>query len=417
MKPFLQKTFETIFNLPNIGTTKGYTGASFVQLPNKNNFVYDSTALKAFCKAFIEVYGNRNQWANEPAGSNDETIKSDKLFNKFIKKINELDTRTHSHSHYAIKKNVLPELERYGIIERCNTYFRFRITSLGKTIAGLSIESMGFNFNDTNIIREVIQNRFKINEDWSDYISYFDDLVLLHKNLYWFDLWVLSFSIGDNAIFQFDDIVEITTEIRKLAGLKNGHSNTKLKKLKNLLIEEFGNLNDGDKYQKIDIQNLITLYDLMARALYMTGVYTKIDNGFDLILKHTNNVNLPKTIRNNSTDKSLYIENQYEKYRKTIGIDKHHIIPHAVAKTYNGLSDMINNPLNKLALTKRDHHKIPTQEIDNVYRKIEIRGNRVYLVNPKSKKDFIEIEDTKHFNFKELKRVVEYNNRILPKTK
>jgi hypothetical protein len=155
----------------------------------------------------------------------------------------------------------------------------------------------------------------------------------------------------------------------------------------------------------------------MAELLDLSGRFTLIGDGQDFFLRHKDNRNLPKTIRNNSTDRTFYIESKEQELRNTIGIDNHHIIPHAKAKIYNGLNKLINDKKNKLSIARTDHKKIPTQEIDNVYLKLVVKDKCVFLVNPKKESDYIELEHTEHFNFKELSKAVDFNRIALKKLK
>jgi hypothetical protein len=214
-----------------------------------------------------------------------------------------------------------------------------------------------------------------------------------------------------------DYVIEVLASIRKWSGLSNGHDDTKLVELTRELIKEFTDLSNENKYDNIDITQLAIPYNRMAELLDLSGRFTLIGNGKDFFLRHKDNRNLPKTIRNNSTDKTLYIESKEQELRNTVGIDNHHIIPHAKAKIYNGLNKLISAKLNKLSIARTDHKKIPTQEIDNVYLKLVVKGKSVFLVNPKNKSDYIELERTEHFNLKELSRAVDFNTIALKKLK
>ena len=412
----LKETFEEIMNFPNYGSDKGYTGSYHIDIPNKTLFHLQLENVIILCKLIVSIYGNRNQWGNLPVGADKDRIieTSDKNYKKLCK---ELKKQTGQTTETSLLKNIFVEIERFGLIERDMENNRFRITKFGKEFAICDIESESFSFESNNMMQKLIQNRFENDSIWYQYISNTDTIVHQFGTIYWFDLWILAFSVGDDAKFDLDYVIELLASIRKWSGLTRGHDDTKLVELTRELIKEFTDLSNENKYDNIDITQLAIPYNRMAELLDLSGRFTLIGNGKDFFLRHKDNRNLPKTIRNNSTDKTLYIESKEQELRDDVGIDNHHIIPHAKAKIYNGLNKLINNPLNKLSIARTDHKKIPTQEIDNVYLKLKVNGKRVFFVNPNKQSDYIELERTEHFNFKELSRAVEFNTIALKKLK
>jgi hypothetical protein len=122
----------------------------------------------------------------------------------------------------------------------------------------------------------------------------------------------------------------------------------------------------------------------------------------------------PKTIRNNTTDKSIY----FDDILMNIDTENHHILPHALATQANGLNESINHKWNKLSISKRDHGQFPTQLDKNTYRQIEIKNGKICYINLSNKKDMIILKDTKHIDLKMIKsKVIPYNKKLLKKIK
>jgi|694.fasta_scaffold140948_2 hypothetical protein len=412
----LKEIFQEIMDFPNHKSDKGYTGSYHIDIPNKTLFHLRLDNVIILCKLIVNIYGNKNQWGDLPGGKTKERVieTSDKFYKQLCK---ELKKQTGQTTETSLLKNIFVEMERFGLIERDMETHRFRITKLGKEFGKFKIESDCFSFQSNNMMQKLIQNRFENDSIWYQYITHTDTIVQQFGTIYWFDLWILAFSVGDNAKYELDYVIEVLADIRKWCGLTRGYDDSKLVSFNRDLIEEFTNVRSENKYDKIDIKQLSILYNRMAELLDLSGRFTLIGDGQDFFLRHKDNRNLPKTIRNNSTDRTFYIESKEQELRNTIGIDNHHIIPHAKAKIYNGLNKLINDKKNKLSIARTDHKKIPTQEIDNVYLKLVVKDKCVFLVNPKKESDYIELEHTEHFNFKELSKAVDFNRIALKKLK
>lgn len=413
------KILNPIFNLPNSKGEKGYIGSRHIQLPVKDHDARNIDTIRRFAVAFLSEYGNKK--AEEPSGSDDKVFNNDK-FNSFVKKTFEDSASLKRLSARRFKKQTLPEFERFGLITR-KTYSKggpiyFNLTPISKKIAKLS--------NSINTIyyeklldcrKEYVRNRFHKNADWSEFYEAVYQHTNTFKYLHWFDLWLLAFSIGENAIFDYDQIHNFSIELRNAIGINGGLMAEKLSEFKNFLEKKhspFGSQQFLAKNSKVNIPGIIEKYNIFAEYLTYTGLYKKENSGHKFILTFADNTNPPKTVRNNTTDKSLYYQSELDK----LTTENHHILPHALATQMNGLNDDINNKWNKLSISERDHNKFPTQLIKNQYRIIDVVNDRICFINTHNPNDVIILEDDSHINKEMVKsKVIPYNKQLLKKIK
>lgn len=415
-KDKIVKILNPIFDLPNINGEKGYIGSIHIKLPIKDNDARKIETVRKFAKAFYKVYGN--DFAVEPMGTDEEVFSNDK-FNKFV-----IELAGDMMSARRVKKQTLPEFERFGLITRKklskHSPTHFKLTKLGYKIALLKDDESSYQFYEkmVDFRKKYVRERFHKDSDWKQFYEAVYQHTFTFKYLYWFDLWLLSFTIGKKAIYDYDQIRNFSLEIRNSIGIKDTQLMAeKLYEFKDEL-EKIYSPNSLQKWlgkkDKINISGLIEKYNIFAEYLTYTGLYKKENVGYRFILTFADNTNPPKTIRNNSTDKSLYYETELDK----IETDNHHIIPHALATQMNGLNELINNKWNKLSISERDHKKFPTHISKNQYRKIDLVNGNIHFINISNPSDVITLEDIKHINLEMLKdKVIPYNRQLLKKLK
>jgi len=408
------KVLNPIFNLPNSNGEKGYIGSKYIRLPIKDNDARSIETVRKFTKAYLSVYGTTK--AEEPSGSDDKVFDNLK-FNSFVEQI-----VGDSASARRFKKQTLPEFERFGLITRKKytkggpTYFN--LTAVSKKIEKLS-DSVNTIYYEKllDCRKEYVRKRFHKDNDWKEFYEAVYQHTNTFKYLYWFDLWLISFCIGDDAIFDYEQIHNFSIELRKAIGISGVLMAEKLSEFKNILEKLYspsGIQKWLGKKDKININGLIEKYNIFAEYLTYTGLYKKENSGYKFILTFADNTNPPKTVRNNTTDKSLYYQSELDK----LTTENHHILPHALATQMNGLNDDINNKWNKLSISERDHSKFPTQLIKNQYRIIDVVNDRICFINTHNPSDVIILEDDSHINKEMVKsKVIPYNKQLLKKIK
>jgi len=413
----VRERLKEIIQFPNHGNDKGYTGSYHIDIPNKTLFHLNLENVIILCKLIVNIYGNINQWGNLPRGRTEDRVieTSDKYY---IKLWEELKKETGQTTPLSLLKNIFVEVERFKLIERDMKSRRFRITKLGKEFAKAKIESENFSFDSANLMQTYIQNRFNTDPIWNDYIRNVDELVHIFKQVYWFDLWILSFSVGDNAKYELDYVIKLLADIRKWCGLTRGHDDSKLVSLNRNLIKEFTDLSNENKYDNVDIKQLSMVYNRMAELLDLSGRFTLIGNGQDLFLRHKNNRFLPKTIRRNKTYESAYNQKYLQKEKeKGVKYEIHHIIPHAKGKIYNGLNNDIENELNLIRISKEDHSFFENNP-DTPFKIIDVVDKKVCFRSENNKKDIYFLKEQKLFNIDVIRSEFKpYNTKLLKKLK
>jgi hypothetical protein len=412
----LTNLLNPIFKLENGSDgRKGYIGSNHIQLPTRQNELSSFEKTHAFCKTALEIHKTEN-WITEPVGTGDKVFEQES-FNKLLFALGK-----DSSSAQSFKKGgALIEFDRFGLIERHefdDNTIKFRLTPLGKKVGKIKddTDSMNFYKKMIDVRQEWVRNRFNLKKDWKEYGELVFRHTAYHKTIFWFDLWLLAFCTGSSSYFDYNQINQMTIDIRKCLGITKSFDDYKMKEFYNFLMEEFHNSNDENilKTEKIDITNLISKYEIMADYLNLIGYYKKDNITSKLRITFIDNVLPPKTIRNNTTDKSIYFDDVI----RNISTENHHIVPHALANNANGLNEYINHKLNKLSISERDHKQFPTQLDKNVYRQIEIKNGKICFINLLNKKDMIILKDTKHIDLKILKnKVIPYNKKLLKKIK
>lgn len=394
---------------------KGYTGSNHIELPTRQNELSSFEKTFLFCKTAMEIHKNTN-WITEPVGTGNKVFEQ-KEFNKLLYALGK-----NANSAQGFKKGgALIEFDRFGIIERFefdDDTIKFRLTTLGKKIAKIKddMDSSSFYKKMIDIRQEYVRNRFNTKKDWKEYGEIIFRHTAYHKTIFWFDLWLLTFCVGPLAYFDYNQINQMTMDIRKCLGITKAFDDYKMKEFYTFLMEEFHNSENIElsKYEKIHIPNLISKYEIMADYLNLLGYYKKDNITSKLRITFIDNVLPPKTIRNNTTDKSIY----FDDILMNIDTENHHILPHALATQANGLNESINHKWNKLSISERDHSQFPTQLDKNTYRQIEIKNGKICFINLSNKKDMIILKDTKHIDLKMIKsKVIPYNKQLLKKIK
>ena len=409
----LKQKLQEIMNFPNHGNDKGYTGSHHIDLPNKIRFHLELNNVITLCKIIVDIY--RNQWGNLPGGGNEKRV-LETADESYIKLCKELKQKTGQTTPLSLLKNIFPEFDRFGLIERDMENNRFRITSFGKDYANADIESMK-RVDLYNMMQKMIQNRFA-NPIWEQYLNHVHEIVDVHQTIYWFDLWILAFTVGDNPKYDLDYASELLTDIRKWCGLQRRFDESKLVSLNRTLIEEFTNLNNQSKYDKIDTKQLSFAYSRMADLLRLTGMFTLTGSGQDLFLKDSGNPYFPKPIRRNKTDESGYNQSNLQKQKQNgVQYDNHHIIAHAKGKIYNGLNNAIENKLNLIRISKEDHDFFDNNP-DTPFKILDVVDGMVCFRSENNKKNIFYLKEQTHFDIDVIRsKFIPYNTKLLKKIK
>jgi hypothetical protein len=411
----LKKHLDIIF--PN--DKKIYTGSQCVgEFPSATHLIenYSDNELYNFCVALNKM----KKPVIEPAGTTKETCKLSKTFNTLL-----INAGINLESARDYKKNILHELDRFEIIKRTeytDGTFEFEIGKYGKKIASISFEeSKEFYCKLTDIRREYINNRFSKNLLWKEWLNTVYDFAIMYGTLYPFDIWILAHTIGNNSNFSIDEATIICKHFRKKFKLTRGWNNEILSEVQNWLIEEYGVKSDT-KTQSVDIVNLYNKIAIFAKYLKYTGYFqlfrpVKAKNvGWALTLLDSERP--PKPIRRNKTNENGYNQSIVSKQKqKGIEFNLHHIIAHARGCWYNGFNNDIENELNLLRISVRDHNFFENNP-NTPFTILDVIDGKVCIISEKNKSDIYFFKDQKHFNIDVIyNKFKPYNRELIKKLK
>jgi hypothetical protein len=402
---------------------KGYIGANWLDL-TRQNATSDYEEMYNFCKACKQMHSEGYTYITEPVGTGEKVFQQ-KEFNKLLKLLGLGPEKAQGWK----KGGILTELERLGIIERVpfdDGTFRFRLTTYGKQIANIrpsKLHPYAFYQKMNDIRTQYVRNRFERKKNLDNSINNYREYLHMvythlsyHKTLYWFDLWLLTFCVGKTAYYDYEQINYITTSLRKYIGISRAYNPQRMRDFFDLLFGEFNTTHlDIPKPDKIDIQNLVSKYEIMADYLSLIGGFKKENQHRELRITFIDNVKPPKAVRNNSTDSLFYVSESIPN-----NTNNHHIIHHSIAEDFHNLNDDINHKFNKLTITENDHKLFGSHGGGkNQFFYLDIVGNNIcfYDINDKNKKPII-LKDTKHINLKMVKdKMIPHNRQLLKKLK
>jgi hypothetical protein len=300
----------------------------------------------------------------------------------------------------SLKKNIFPDLDTMGFLNRYNPQGNLISQNKRETIDSVSLTKFALDFiNEVKPRKQYkmyVEATEKLLEPILDELFY-----LLYKEFDSINIYEYMFIVSDGKLStqQKVDLIKSYRRLKKIQKTKINQD----------IIQRFKELNKKaiNKKYKRDFGNWynesLQIFNLLNQTIYFKTFKKTVlmlsisQEALEFIAKRS--------------------QKQAEKYfdwhgvKRIEGYQLHHICPLSFATTRKQL-ELIDNFKNLIYISNRAHSKIPHE--NNLFIQLTTKENRILLVNP-TDKNFLDITDEILINKQHLDEMIKYNEKLLEK--
>jgi hypothetical protein len=304
-----------------------------------------------------------------------------------------------------LKKNILVTLERLKLISRTNRNWDYVcLTEL--SIKNLEVDEYEFEELIRTQIREIgkepnvkdaIERLKKLNGIWGGPI-------------YWWEIWFCL-----RVDIDFNLVIEDVRDIRKMFGLsKTKYVPSKIDEITKLFDEHnmtkrlYPSLDLVKGETTIDFPNIRNMISNAWGNRFAAFNFKFQGKGDSFILDSLYNRE-PKKVK-----RMLRKDISYLTYQPTEKLDCHHIVAHDYGHYRPELHSLIENSLNGILISKKDHNKFPKKNNDYVI--LEITNESIVFRSYNDCEKYIKLDDIGHLDLEKIKlECIPFNMKLVKK--
>mgnify|MGYP000865349656 CR=1 FL=1 len=300
----------------------------------------------------------------------------------------------------SLKKNIFPDLEAMGFLNRYNPKGDLVMNDKRETIASVSLTKFALDF----IKEEKPRKQYKIYIEATEKLlePILDELFyLLYKEFESINIYEYMFIVSDEKLSTRDKM-NLIKSYRRLKKIQRT-------KINQDILKTFKNINEKakDKRFKRDFGNWYN-ESLQIFSLLNQTIYFKTFRKTVLMLSISQEaLELIATRSQNQREKYF----DWHNVKKIEGYQLHHLFPLSYATTRKQL-ERIDNFKNLIYVSDETHSKIPHD--NNLFIKLATKDKRILLINP-TDKSFLDITDGILINKRHLNEMIKYNEKLLAK--
>ena len=304
-----------------------------------------------------------------------------------------------------LKKNILPSLERIGLVERVNKNWDY------VCLSELSIQKIELNDDDfeefiRTQIRE-LRKEPKIGEAVQTLKKLIDIWV---GPIYWWEIWFCL-----RVDVDFNLVEEDVKNIRKMFGLsKTKYIPSKINEITKLFDEH----NMTKKlYPNFKFRKGATTIDFMNVRNMISNAWGNRFVAFNFKIQGKGDSFTLESLYSRESRKvkrTLIKDTSYLKYEPNEKLDNHHIIAHDYGHYLPEYHSDIENNLNGILITKKDHDKFPKK--DNPYVALEVTNETLIFKSYDNPNKYIQLDDVGHLDLEKIKMGhIPFNQKLIKK--
>ena len=305
----------------------------------------------------------------------------------------------------SLKKNVLVTLERLGLIIRINDNWDYVCLS-ELSVEKLEVDEWEFEeFIRTRIrevgkepnVRSAIERLKKLIDIWGGPI-------------YWWEIWFCL-----RVDVDFNLVIKDVRDIRKMFGLsKTIYVPSKINEVTNLFDEH--NMTPN-LYPHLKLVKASTTIDFINLRNMISSAWGNRFAAFNFKLQGKGDSFTLDSLYSREPKKvkrMLPKNKSYLNYEPNEKLDCHHIIAHNYGHYLPEYHSDIENSLNGILITKKDHNKFPKK--NNPYVVLEVTNQTLIFKSYENPNKYIQLEDAGHLDLEKLKlEHMPFNQKLVKK--
>lgn len=300
----------------------------------------------------------------------------------------------------SLKKNIFPDLETMGFLNRYNKKGELVSPKKRETIASVSLTKFAIDFINEKKPRKqykmYIEATEKLLEPILDELFY-----LLYREFDSINVYEYMFVVSDEKLTTQEKI-DLIKSYRRLKKVQRTKLNQKI-----LQVFEKINKKAINKRYKRDFGNWynesLQIFNLLNQTIYFKTFRKTI-----LMLSISQEA-LEFIATRSQKQREKYFE--WHNVKRTEGYQLHHICPISYATTRKQL-ELIDNYKNLIYISNKTHSKIPHD--NNLFIKLNVKDGKILLVDPTDGKS-LDITNDILVNKKHIKEMLRYNQKLLAK--
>jgi len=300
----------------------------------------------------------------------------------------------------SLKKNIFPDLETMGFLNRYNKKGKLVSPEKRETIASVSLTKFAIEFINEKKPRKqykmYIEATEKLLEPILDELFY-----LLYREFDSINVYEYMFVVSDEKL-TIQEKIDLIKSYRRLKKVQRTKLNQKI-----LQVFEKINKKAINKRYKRDFGNWynesLQIFNLLNQTIYFKTFRKTI-----LMLSISQEA-LEFIATRSQKQREKYFE--WHNVKRTEGYQLHHICPISYATTRKQL-ELIDNYKNLIYISNKAHSKIPHD--NNLLIKLNVKDGKILLVDPTDGKS-LDITNDILVNKKHIKEMLRYNQKLLAK--
>lgn len=298
----------------------------------------------------------------------------------------------------SLKKNIFPDLNTMGFLNRYNSKGNLILSEKREPINSVSLTRFALDFVKEENPRRQYKMYIEATEKLLDPIL--DELFyLLYKEFESINIYEYMLIISDKMLFTQEkvDLIKSYRRLKKIERMKiNQDILKKFKDINQKAIKKTDKRDFGNWYNES-----LQIFNLLNQTIYFKTFRKTV-----LMLSISQEA-LELIVTRSQKQKEKYFE--WHNIKKVDGYQLHHLCPLSYATTRKQL-ELIDNFKNLIYISANMHSKIQ----NDLFIKLVVKNKRVLLMNPVDK-DFIDITNEIIINRNHVYEMVQYNQKLLAK--
>ncbi|GIW65748.1 MAG: type IIS restriction endonuclease subunit R [Candidatus Parcubacteria bacterium] len=298
----------------------------------------------------------------------------------------------------SLKKNIFPDLDTMGFLNRYNPKGELVSPDKRETIDSVALTKFAVDFINEEKPRKqykmYIEATEKLLEPILDELFY-----LLYKIFESINVYEYMFIVSDEKL-STQEKINLINSYRRLKKIQKIKVNQEILKI----FKEINKKAINKKYKR-DFGNWynesLQIFNLLNQTVYFKTFRKTV-----LMLSISQEA-LEFIATRSQRQREKYFD--WHNVRKAEGYQLHHICPLSYATTRRQL-ELIDNYKNLIYISDKAHSKIP----HDLFIQLVVKGDRIFLINPVDKKS-IDITDEIIIDTQHLGEMVQYNKKLLEK--